>query len=110
MCLFFFKPKTAYERRISDWSSDVCSSDLLLDGGRYRVVVDGTTVREIAVSGAGSELFDIGLPPSFVPAVGTPADPAAEYVGQVRMYPFGTVAELFFGGGDRKSTRLNSRH
>src|SRR3546814_6096115 len=82
----------------------------LLDGGRYRVVVDGTTVREIAVSGAGSELFDIGLPPSFVPAVGTPADPAAEYVGQVRMYPFGTVAELFFGGGDRKSTRLNSRH
>src|SRR3546814_19138244 len=26
--LFFFKPKTAYEMRISDWSSDVCSSDL----------------------------------------------------------------------------------
>src|SRR3546814_5378099 len=25
---FFFKQKTAYERRISDWSSDVCSSDL----------------------------------------------------------------------------------
>src|SRR3546814_10170994 len=30
MCclLFFFKQKTAYEMRISDWSSDVCSSDL----------------------------------------------------------------------------------
>src|SRR3546814_4498433 len=29
-CLFFFlKQKTAYEMRISDWSSDVCSSDLL---------------------------------------------------------------------------------
>src|SRR3546814_13958360 len=29
MCLFFFfKQKTAYELRISDWSSDVCSSDL----------------------------------------------------------------------------------
>src|SRR3546814_3227617 len=26
--LFFFKQKTAYEVRISDWSSDVCSSDL----------------------------------------------------------------------------------
>src|SRR3546814_5600579 len=26
---FFFKQKTEYERRISDWSSDVCSSDLL---------------------------------------------------------------------------------
>src|SRR3546814_6711445 len=27
---FFFKQKTAYEMRISDWSSDVCSSDLVL--------------------------------------------------------------------------------
>src|SRR3546814_1935176 len=29
MLLFFFKQRTAYEMRISDWSSDVCSSDLL---------------------------------------------------------------------------------
>src|SRR3546814_4817830 len=29
VCFFFFKQKTAYEMRISDWSSDVCSSDLL---------------------------------------------------------------------------------
>src|SRR3546814_4951399 len=28
MCFLFFKQKTAYEVRISDWSSDVCSSDL----------------------------------------------------------------------------------
>src|SRR3546814_1644665 len=28
--VFFFKQKTAYEMRISDWSSDVCSSDLLM--------------------------------------------------------------------------------
>src|SRR3546814_5532004 len=28
MLCFFFKHKTAYEMRISDWSSDVCSSDL----------------------------------------------------------------------------------
>src|SRR3546814_6337958 len=28
ICVFFFKQKTAYEMRISDWSSDVCSSDL----------------------------------------------------------------------------------
>src|SRR3546814_11486765 len=37
MIVFFFKQKTAYEMRISDWSSDVCSSDLavlpLLSGG-----------------------------------------------------------------------------
>src|SRR3546814_7918836 len=29
--VFFFKQKTAYEMRISDWSSDVCSSDLNLE-------------------------------------------------------------------------------
>src|SRR3546814_2130456 len=35
---FFFKQKTAYEMRISDWSSDVCSSDLAADraGGKAR--------------------------------------------------------------------------
>src|SRR3546814_8698431 len=31
--VFFVKQKTAYEMRISDWSSDVCSSDLLV--GRF---------------------------------------------------------------------------
>src|SRR3546814_837201 len=37
--VFFFKQKTAYEMRISDWSSDVCSSDLvgLWAGGRFPV-------------------------------------------------------------------------
>src|SRR3546814_8623214 len=40
---FFFKQKTAYEMRISDWSSDLCSSDLfrvdrLLFGGRQMAV------------------------------------------------------------------------
>src|SRR3546814_1805942 len=33
---FFFKQKTAYEMRISDWSSDVCSSDLDLYDARCR--------------------------------------------------------------------------
>src|SRR3546814_6220100 len=42
---FFFKQKTAYEMRISDWSSDVCSSDLALSEG----------VREIGWTG---ELLD----------------------------------------------------
>src|SRR3546814_6074038 len=31
---FFFKQKTAYEMRISDWSSDVCSSDLAIEQPR----------------------------------------------------------------------------
>src|SRR3546814_6424438 len=34
---FFFKQKTAYEMRISDWSSDVCSSDLLESEGAEHV-------------------------------------------------------------------------
>src|SRR3546814_17757778 len=37
---FFFKQKTAYEMRISDWSSDVCSSDVLAIG----IVVDDAIV------------------------------------------------------------------
>src|SRR3546814_20094353 len=44
-CLFFFffKQKTAYELRISDWSSDVCSSDLI-GGFRNHRHVDGDAV------------------------------------------------------------------
>src|SRR3546814_6524984 len=34
---FFFKQKTAYEIRISDWSSDVCSSDLYDDAARLAI-------------------------------------------------------------------------
>src|SRR3546814_17081641 len=44
MCLFsffFFKQKTAYEMRISDWSSDVCSSDLI---PRSRAYARGRTM------------------------------------------------------------------
>src|SRR3546814_4279337 len=35
MFCFFFKQKTAYEMRISDWSSDVCSSDLTIDTEQF---------------------------------------------------------------------------
>src|SRR3546814_19735354 len=61
MLVFFFKQKTAYEMRISDWSSDVCSSDLRRAG--FRQGVDrcapalsvralGAAVREIQLRGA----------------------------------------------------------
>src|SRR3546814_5782340 len=40
---FFFKQKTAYEMRISDWSSDVCSSDLPVPRPG---LVEGVTPRE----------------------------------------------------------------
>src|SRR3546814_1511361 len=37
---FFFKQKTAYEMRISDWSSDVCSSDLQVRAGFQVIGMD----------------------------------------------------------------------
>src|SRR3546814_6373568 len=40
-CIFFFKQKTAYELRISDWSSDVCSSDLFVATNGMAVSTDG---------------------------------------------------------------------
>src|SRR3546814_2507910 len=52
---FFFKQKTAYEMRISDWSSDVCSSDLrpwLLDA------IDQDTVDELV--GEADQALDPG--------------------------------------------------
>src|SRR3546814_8083135 len=42
MSSFFFKQKTAYEMRISDWSSDVCSSDLLAEIDRQAQLSDQT--------------------------------------------------------------------
>src|SRR3546814_1008804 len=42
--VFFFKQKTAYEMRISDWSSDVCSSDLM-HVGRARITLDELELR-----------------------------------------------------------------
>src|SRR3546814_5872061 len=37
-CVFFFKQKTAYDMRNSDWSSDVCSSDLVKRAALDRAV------------------------------------------------------------------------
>src|SRR3546814_5799209 len=60
---FFFKQKTAYEMRISDWSSDVCSSDLGDRGqllvGQDRVlltrlrILEGERLGEAVVDGGG---------------------------------------------------------
>src|SRR3546814_10214232 len=51
-CVVFFKQKTAYEMRISDWSSDVCSSDLF--GGRLKKkkkIVQGRPTRPPSAAG-----------------------------------------------------------
>src|SRR3546814_10424943 len=52
---FFFKQKTAYEMRISDWSSDVCSSDLLprhpprISGSEPSVSVDCPVAQQFKI-------------------------------------------------------------
>src|SRR3546814_3008512 len=51
---FFFKQKTAYEMRISDWSSDVCSSDLAVQDSDAPASSDAQTR-----SGAGTGANDI---------------------------------------------------
>src|SRR3546814_5158610 len=54
---FFFKQKTAYEMRISDWSSDVCSSDLRAGDRAHRVSgrrrPAGATLRAFTESAGG---------------------------------------------------------
>src|SRR3546814_3497392 len=54
MCFFFFKQKTAYEVRISDCSSDVCSSDLQTDSPpittRTTLPVDAPNARRTPIS------------------------------------------------------------
>src|SRR3546814_8290213 len=59
MCVFFFfKQKTAYEMRISDWSSDVFSSDLGRDVDPFERIVNAVEMRREEIARAGTELID----------------------------------------------------
>src|SRR3546814_8463724 len=62
--VFFFKQKTAYEMRISDWSSDVCSSDLP-GRGRGGVLVERVEMMAVEddVEVGGERLVDHRLDP-----------------------------------------------
>src|SRR3546814_2514638 len=95
---FFFKQKTAYEMRISDWSSDVCSSDL--------IVVDVPEQRpewipQITLLGRGVDAVEDGV--EFRAECGL--------VGRCQ-WPdvLSDVATVAVARTDRKSTRLNSSH
>src|SRR3546814_7938238 len=67
---FFFKQKTAYEMRISDWSSDVCSSDLALQQGDIEAdnfILKGPKLvlaRRARIVGGAATLGDALLDPS----------------------------------------------
>src|SRR3546814_3692262 len=64
MVFFFFKQKTAYEMRISDWSSDVCSSDL-----RDKVlgVARDVPPQGFEAGGAGDRLAVVGWGSTYGP-------------------------------------------
>src|SRR3546814_21124641 len=58
--IFFFKQKTAYEMRISDWSSDVCSSDLI---GRVWNITSADAAHQFAYPNSQGMTFrSIGTP------------------------------------------------
>src|SRR3546814_1534952 len=61
-CVFFFKQKTAYEMRISDWSSDVCSSDLTpWSSAKGRGFVMSQTTRVLWVNPVGYPDYDVPM-------------------------------------------------
>src|SRR3546814_1916337 len=128
MCgvMFFFKQKTAYEMRISDWSSDVCSSDL--------AVYSDADAKALHVRQA-DEAVHIGPSPareSYL--IGDKIIAAAKATGAEAVHPgYGFLSEnaafaqavidaglvwvgprpssiTAMGLKDRKSTRLNSSH
>src|SRR3546814_10898800 len=102
---FFFKQKTAYEMRISDWSSDVCPSGLI-------TTIGVSAKNAILIVEFAEEKMREGLPPAR----------AALEAGKLRLRPILMTSFAFVfgvlplalakgaGAGDRKSTRLNSSH
>src|SRR3546814_4839136 len=64
--IFFFKQKTAYDMRCSDWSSDVCSSDLVILSGRrindgMGAFIAARVVKMLGKSGKLSDSLKVGI-------------------------------------------------
>src|SRR3546814_10520273 len=115
---FFFKQKTAYEMRISDWSSDVCSSDLASERGSCNSAPSTTGFAGGPPPRAGEDLsaIDCGQPLGFVLG-----NQRADQLVHLAFEDFGQAVERQVAAvigdaalreivGDRKSTRLNSSH
>src|SRR3546814_1093865 len=108
---FFFKQKTAYEMRISDWSSDVCSSDL------FRAWSAGSQprgeVHPMALSVLNGLGFDTaGMRSKSWDEFAVPDAPQFDFIFTVCDNAAGETCPVWIGHPmtDRKSTRLNSSH
>src|SRR3546814_15037184 len=104
---FFFKQKTAYEMRISDWSSDVCSSDLLriaLFTGNYNYVRDGANQ---ALNRLVGFLLDQGVAVRiYSPTIDVPAfEPVGDLVG-IPSFPLPGRGEYRVGMGRSEERRV----
>src|SRR3546814_3532153 len=115
-CVFFFKQKTAYEMRISDWSSDVCSSDLATQS---RLRADrgaaglGLRHRRPVLRPGAQRLMAAVETSAAVPSLD--ALLSAQTVWRAGRVPTSTARGEPTGHAtldalDRKSTRLNSSH
>src|SRR3546814_2198272 len=108
---FFFKKKTAYEMRISDWSSDVCSSDLFQPGvpaqdafpAKLWARLRTRAMRETAIAPVGRR------DPRGAPELRAQIAAQIAITRGIRCVP----DQIILTSGprkDRKSTRLNSSH
>src|SRR3546814_7273553 len=116
LCFFFFNQKTAYELRISDWSSDVCSSDLFARFEDIEAVAVERLAIEARIAHRDEHRALIGL--------GLDRQAGAcihHYIGidgrTMLRRRRGRAPQAAHdhprrkaGHGDRKSTRLNSSH
>src|SRR3546814_6479865 len=106
--------------RISDWSSDVCSSDLLVLDRRYLIEEDPAAVKQEIVDLLDAlkhdrKGFDYALREvlAFQPTMTDPEAPVVRAVSAAIELVLGRPARQVVSPGtyeDRKSTRLNSSH
>src|SRR3546814_5180211 len=122
MVVFFFKQKTAYEMRISDWSSDVCSSDLSI--GFYTVMAypqadgDQFAIRHFAnpnvtylsrATGVANQSDNVRSLNQSMPIIATfraTVTPVSGLFPWTNAFNGDSVSDIL----DRQSTRLNSSH
>src|SRR3546814_982697 len=115
MFFFFFKQKTAYEMRISDWSSDVCSSDL------EHLALADELLRQLHCQPRRGEIADRRQQAFFSESFHQMVEAAVHLAEHVVLRDAHILEEQLGGvlrfqphlgeiAADRKSTRLNSSH